>query len=57
MSLTTIILIIAIALALIISQLNTFRKNAKQPLRKKSLNELTETLPRSQREKKHKKST
>jgi len=40
------VLIIA-AVALVIGNLSTVQKNAKTPLRKKSLNELKETLPRS----------
>ena len=39
-------LIIA-AIALVIGNLSTVQKNAKTPLRKKGLNDLTETLPRS----------
>jgi hypothetical protein len=39
--------IIVAALALIIGNFSTFQKNAKTPLRKKSLNDLQETLPRS----------
>jgi hypothetical protein len=38
--------IVIIVFAFIISIFTTFRKNAKTPLREKSLNELKETLPR-----------
>ena len=41
--------IIVAALALIIGNFSTFQKNAKTPLRKKSLNDLQETLPRSKK--------
>jgi len=40
-------LLIIAAIALIIGNLSTFQKSAKTPLRKKSLNDLKETLPRS----------
>lgn len=39
--------IIIAALALIIGNYSTFQKNSKTPLRKKGLNDLEETLPRS----------
>jgi hypothetical protein len=39
--------IIVIVLVIIIGNLSTFQKNSKQPLRKKGLNDLKETLPRS----------
>lgn len=39
--------IIIIALVLIIGNFSTFQKSAKTPLRKKSLNDLKETLPRN----------
>ena len=39
--------IIIAAIALIIGNLSTFQKSAKTPLRKNSLNDLKETLPRS----------
>lgn len=39
--------IIIAALALIIGSLSTFQKSSKMPLRKKSLNDLKETIPRS----------
>lgn len=42
-----VIIIIIAALALIIGNFSTFQKNAKTPLRKRSLNDLQETLPRS----------
>lgn len=40
-------IIIIIALALLIGNLSTFEKSAKQKLRKKGLNDLKETLPRT----------
>ncbi|GLX76888.1 hypothetical protein tinsulaeT_02280 [Thalassotalea insulae] len=40
-------LLIIIALVLIIGNFSTFQKSAKTPLRKKSLNDLEETLPRT----------
>lgn len=40
-------IIIIIALVLIIGNYSTFQKNAKTPLRKKGLNDLKETIPRS----------
>lgn len=40
-------LAIIIALVILIGNFSTFQKNAKTPLRKKSLNDLKETLPRS----------
>lgn len=39
--------IIIIALVILIGNLSTFQKSAKTPLRKKGLNDLKETLPRS----------
>lgn len=39
--------IIIIALVILIGNFSTFQKSAKTPLRKKSLNDLKETLPRS----------
>jgi uncharacterized membrane protein YqhA len=45
-----IVLIIFVAFSIVISHLNTFRKNAKQKLRKTALNDLKETLPRSNRD-------
>ncbi|WP_281557128.1 hypothetical protein [Thalassomonas sp. RHCl1] len=39
--------IIAIVFIIIIGNFSTVRRNAKTPLRKKSLNDLQETLPRS----------
>ena len=42
-----IIAIIIAALALVIGNFSVVQKNAKTPLRKKSLNDLQETLPRS----------
>ena len=42
----TIVLLIAIA-AIFIGNLSTFEKNSKQKLRKKGLNDLKETLPRT----------
>jgi len=41
--------IIIIALVLLIGNFSTFQKSAKTPLRKKSLNDLKETLPRTQK--------
>ena len=41
------ITLIFVAFMIIIGNLSTFQKNAKQKLRKKGLNDLTETLPRS----------
>ncbi|NQZ79478.1 MAG: DUF2897 family protein [Colwellia sp.] len=40
-------LLIIAAFAIIIGNLSTFQKSAKTPLRKKGLNDLKETLPRS----------
>jgi len=48
--------IIVIALVIIIGNFSTFQKNSKTPLRKKGLNDLKETLPRSHRQE-HKMST
>jgi hypothetical protein len=45
-----VIFIIIAACALIIGNFSTFQKNAKTPLRKKGLNDLQETLPRSKKE-------
>lgn len=39
--------IIAIVFIIIIGNFSTVRRNAKTPLRKKSLNDLKETLPRN----------
>ncbi|WDD96981.1 hypothetical protein [Thalassomonas actiniarum] len=39
--------IIAIVFIIIIGNFSTVRRNAKTPLRKKSLNDLQETLPRT----------
>lgn len=39
--------IIIIALVLIIGNFSTFQKSSKTPLRKKGLNDLKETLPRT----------
>lgn len=41
--------IVIIALVILIGNLSTFQKSAKTPLRKKSLNDLKETIPRSQK--------
>ncbi|WP_057831782.1 hypothetical protein [Colwellia sp. TT2012] len=41
------IFMIVIALAIIIGNLSTFQKNSKQKMRKHNLNDLKETLPRS----------
>jgi len=42
-----VIIIIIGAFVLIIGNFSTFQKSSKTPLRKKSLNDLTETIPRS----------
>ena len=44
-------LFVIIALAVIIGNFSTFQKSAKRPMRKKSLNDLTETLPRTNKSK------
>lgn len=44
------ILIVIVALLGIIGNFSTLRRNAKTPMRKKSLNDLEETLPRSNRD-------
>lgn len=41
------ILIIAIALVIVIGNFSTFKKSSKQKMRKRGLNDLQETLPRS----------
>ena len=41
--------IIVIVIVIVIGNFSTFHKSAKQPLRKKGLNDLEETLPRSQK--------
>jgi hypothetical protein len=41
--------IVIIALVVLIGNLSTFQKSAKTPLRKKSLNDLKETIPRTQK--------
>ncbi|NQY64145.1 MAG: hypothetical protein HRT38_10505 [Alteromonadaceae bacterium] len=41
------ITLITVAIAIIIGNLSTVQKNSKQKLRKKGLNDLTETLPRT----------
>lgn len=41
--------IIIIALVILIGNFSTFQKSAKTPLRKKGLNDLKETLPRTQK--------
>lgn len=41
--------IVIIALVILIGNLSTFQKSAKTPLRKKSLNDLKETIPRPQK--------
>lgn len=43
------ILIVIAVVCMIIGTFSTLNKSAKQPLRKKSLNELEETLPRTNR--------
>jgi len=45
------IAIIIIAFVLIIGNFSTFQKNSKQRLRKKGLNDLKETLPRTNKQK------
>ncbi|NQY37907.1 MAG: hypothetical protein HRT37_23730 [Alteromonadaceae bacterium] len=47
------IMLITIAFVIIIGNFSTFQKNSKQKLRKKGLNDLTETLPRTHK-KEHK---
>ena len=42
-------LIIGIAVVIIIGNFSTFQKNTHQRMRKKNLNDLKETLPRTQR--------
>jgi len=42
-------LIITIAVVIIIGNFSTFQKNTNQRMRKKNLNDLKETLPRSQK--------
>jgi len=42
-------IIIGIALVIIIGNFSTFQKNTHQKMRKNNLNDLKETLPRSQR--------
>ena len=41
------VIMIVIAVAVIIGNLSTVQKNSKQKLRKQSLNDLKETLPRT----------
>jgi len=41
--------IVIIALVILIGNLSTFQKSSKTPLRKKGLNDLKETLPRTQK--------
>ena len=41
--------IIGIAVVIMIGNFSTFQKNTHQRMRKKNLNDLKETLPRSQR--------
>jgi len=45
-----IVVIFIAALALVIGNFSLVQKNAKTPLRKKGLNDLQETLPRSNKE-------
>jgi hypothetical protein len=40
-------LLVIAAIALVVGNLSTVQKNAKTPIRKKGLNDLKETLPRS----------
>lgn len=51
-----ILLVFVIFALVIIGNMSTVRRNAKTPLRKKGLNDLEETLPRS-RKKPHKMDT
>jgi hypothetical protein len=44
-----VILIIVIALVIVIGNLSTVQKNAKQKLRQKGLNDLKETIPRTKK--------
>ncbi len=44
------ITMVVIAAVIIIGNLSTFQKSAKQPLRKKGLNDLKETLPRTHKD-------
>ncbi|MFB1016001.1 MAG: hypothetical protein ACI9C0_001633 [Alteromonadaceae bacterium] len=41
--------IIVLVCVIMIGNFSTFQKNAKTPLRKKNLNDLKETLPRSKK--------
>ncbi|MBA6225333.1 MULTISPECIES: hypothetical protein [unclassified Colwellia] len=41
--------IVIIAFVILIGNLSTFQKSAKTPLRKKGLNDLKETVPRTQK--------
>jgi len=41
--------IIIISLVILIGNLSTFQKSSKTPLRKKGLNDLKETIPRTQK--------
>ncbi|MGB0937993.1 MAG: hypothetical protein ACPGTQ_11095 [Colwellia sp.] len=50
------IILVVLPLVIILSNFSTFKKNSKQKLRKKGLNDLKETLPRDNRTK-HKMST
>lgn len=48
-------ILIIIAVIILVGNLSTFQKSAKTPLRKKGLNDLKETLPRTnKKEMKHK---
>ena len=42
---------VVIVAVILIGNLSTFEKNAKQPLRRKGLNDMKETLPRSNKHK------
>ncbi|QOL25175.1 hypothetical protein LP316_12830 [Thalassotalea sp. LPB0316] len=48
---TIALIIIVVVILFLIGNFSTVQKTAKKPLRKKSLNELEETLPRSQKKK------
>lgn len=41
------ILFVVIAIVIIVGNLSTFHKSSKQKMRKRSLNDLNETLPRT----------
>ncbi len=45
------LIVIIVIVLFVIGNYSTIQKNAKQPLRKKGLNDLEETLPRSNKNK------